>query len=111
MRRKKKSGPPGRAVVTAVLVAAAGGVAVALRRRSGGGVATYDGEMASGGGPHATVLAQETFTCQCGQAFRVSGADRHRVYWLADAAPDDPVLDPTCPECGTELPRTHDVAL
>ena len=119
MRRKTKSKPPGRAVVVAVLVAVAGGVAAVLRRRSGsggGGAASRPARETvdpgdTGGGPQQTELPHETFTCQCGTAFRVSGADRHRVYWLADAAPDDPVLDPTCPECGTELPRTHDVAL
>lgn len=113
MRRKRKSGPPGGVVAVAVLVAAAGGVAVVLRRRSGsgGGARPTVDSGATGGGPHATVLPVETFTCRCGTEFRVSGADRHRVYWLLDAAPDDPVLDPACPECGTELPRTHDVAL
>jgi hypothetical protein len=40
----------------------------------------------------------------CGQAFRISGEGRHRIYWLPDAAPSDPVVDGQCPSCGTPLP-------
>jgi hypothetical protein len=52
----------------------------------------------------------ETYRCDCGQGFRVSGAGRHRVYWLADAAADDPVLSQSCPACDRPLPRETDVA-
>lgn len=44
-----------------------------------------------------------TWTCQCGQEFRVSGRDRHRLYWLPDAKPEDPVLDDRCPSCDRQL--------
>jgi hypothetical protein len=47
----------------------------------------------------------ETFRCDCGQEFRVSGTGRHRVYWLAGAGEDDPVLSPQCPSCDRPLPR------
>jgi hypothetical protein len=52
----------------------------------------------------------ETYRCDCGQGFRVAGAERHRVYWLADAAEDDPVLSQSCPACDRPLPRETDVA-
>jgi hypothetical protein len=52
----------------------------------------------------------ETYRCDCGQSFRVSGAGRHRVYWLADAAEDDPVLSQSCPACDRPLRRETDVA-
>jgi hypothetical protein len=32
------------------------------------------------------------------------------VYWLADAAADDPVLSQSCPACDRPLPRETDVA-
>jgi len=41
--------------------------------------------------------------CACGQAFRVTGAGRHEVFWVAGAAQDDPVLGQTCPSCGRAL--------
>jgi hypothetical protein len=44
-----------------------------------------------------------TWSCQCGQEFRVSGRDRHRLYWLPDAKPEDPVLDDQCPNCERQL--------
>ena len=50
--------------------------------------------------------AQQTWSCECGQSFRVSGAGRHRVFWLPDAAHNDPLLTPVCPSCERPLP-TH----
>jgi hypothetical protein len=44
------------------------------------------------------------FRCACGQEFRVSGADRHQVFWLAGAPEGDPVLGGRCPSCDRELP-------
>jgi hypothetical protein len=44
--------------------------------------------------------------CSCGQAYEVSGTDRHRVYWLDGR----PVLDRDCPSCGTPLPTEHETA-
>ena len=43
-------------------------------------------------------------TCECGQAYRVSGEGRHRVYWLQGASANDPVIGDSCPECDRELP-------
>jgi hypothetical protein len=44
------------------------------------------------------------YTCDCGMEYRVSGTDRHRVYWPADAADDAPVLGDRCVRCDTPLP-------
>ena len=54
--------------------------------------------------PVAEVIEQE-WTCRCGQAYRVSGEGRHRVYWPADAEAKDPVLGGECVSCQTPLPR------
>jgi hypothetical protein len=73
--------------LAAGLAAAAGAVAVRARQRGGG--------------------AAETHTCRCGTVYRVSGTDRHRVYWLLDAAEGDPVLGTACVECEAPLPTGH----
>jgi hypothetical protein len=73
--------------LAAGLAAAAGAVAARVRRRGG--------------------KAAETHTCRCGTVYRVSGTDRHRVYWLLDAAEGDPVLGTTCVECDAPLPAGH----
>jgi hypothetical protein len=48
--------------------------------------------------------------CACGQEYRVAGAGRHRVFWLAGAPDSDPVLGTSCPRCGRELPSHDDQA-
>jgi hypothetical protein len=45
-----------------------------------------------------------TYTCRCGAEYRVSGTDRHRVYWPAGAPDDAPVLGERCVECEAPLP-------
>jgi hypothetical protein len=91
-----------RVLVPALFATAASGVAYALLRlrRGGGRPATGSGD-AGGAGP----AEPQEYRCDCGQAFLVSGAGRHRVYWLPDASPSDPVLSATCPECDRPLPR------
>ena len=42
--------------------------------------------------------------CQCGQRYRVSGMDRHRIYWPAGAREEEPVLAGECANCGRPLP-------
>ena len=49
--------------------------------------------------------AHDSFTCACGQGFRVSGAGRHRIYWTEGADASDPVLAPACPSCERPLPH------
>jgi len=51
--------------------------------------------------------AGNTWSCDCGQSFRVSGQGRHRVFWLADAEASDPVVGTTCPACDRPLPRSR----
>ncbi len=51
-----------------------------------------------------TAAGAVQWTCACGQRFRVSGAGRHRVLWLQDAAPGDPVLGDRCPTCDRVFP-------
>jgi hypothetical protein len=81
------------AAVAATAVAAA---LVRLRR---------PGSAGAPGGRSATAPEPETYRCDCGQEFRVSGSGRHRVYWLAAAPEHDPVLAPQCPSCERPLPH------
>jgi hypothetical protein len=48
--------------------------------------------------------AVQMHTCECGAQYRVSGTDRHRVYWPAAASEQAPVLDDRCVACGAPLP-------
>jgi hypothetical protein len=100
-----------RVVVPALFATAASGVAYALSRLRRGGAARAEpnGSPPAGATTRETADAapaeQQEYRCDCGQAFQVSGAGRHRVYWLPDASPSDPVLSATCPECDRPLPR------
>jgi hypothetical protein len=91
--RRRRS--PRRApwLAAAVVTVAAG--AVVIVRRSHG--ASEDG--------------RRSWSCNCGQAYLVSGIDRHRVYWLPDAGQFEPLLVRECVSCGSELPAGHDAAL
>jgi hypothetical protein len=66
--------------------------------------------MTSAGGLHAREQSadsrepESTYACHCGQRFRISGRDRHRIYWLEGAAQGDPVVSGTCPSCDRVLP-------
>src|SRR3954452_9354091 len=94
-----------RIAVPAVFIAAAGGVAYALLRLRQRGP-----DAPSAPRPLKDGTDSETeYHCDCGQAFRVAGAGRHRVYWLPDAAPADPVVSAECPSCGRPLPREQPV--
>lgn len=48
--------------------------------------------------------AEERYTCACGAEYRMTGAGRHRVFWVLDAPADDPVLEDHCPACGKAWP-------
>jgi hypothetical protein len=48
--------------------------------------------------------AHRRWQCVCGQMYRVSGRDRHRVYWPLEAPPDEPVMDGCCVRCRRPLP-------
>ena len=106
------------ALLTAAVVAAAGGAA-AIRRRRGrtDADATSTGAQTTQPAPvipgppsrdAVTKAVDQTWSCECGQEYRVQGEDRHRIYWLADASVSDPVLESQCPECGRPLPREHE---
>jgi hypothetical protein len=59
------------------------------------------------GDDHAGASAVDTFTCECGQAFRITGRDRHRVLWPEGAGRDEPVLSGRCPACDRPLPGAN----
>ena len=88
--RRKQRSVAARAAAPALGVLA-GGAAVLGRRWS----ARRSGHEAAG---------PELWRCECGQGFRVSGLERHRVFWLEDAPEDDPVLSGRCPSCDRPLP-------
>lgn len=82
----------GLIAVAAALAAALGAVGKRLAGR-------HDSASGTGGGS-----PDQTFTCRCGAEYRVSGTDRHRVYWPAGAQDDAPVLGERCVECEAPLP-------
>src|SRR5215210_455901 len=97
MPRRSSSDPLRRLALLAVAAGLAAAVATAGRRlaqrRGGTGIAVED-----------------TYTCRCGSEYRVSGMDRHRVYWPAGAPDSEPVLGDHCPNCDAPLPAGHETA-
>ena len=79
-----------RLVVLAAAIAVTAGGALLLRRRR----------------RSAPLGRPETWSCECGQSYRVSGTGRHRVYWLEGAAQNDPVISGACPSCDRALPTS-----
>jgi hypothetical protein len=90
-----------RPLARAVAARAASALARLRRPRADGDV---------GDGARSASTEPATYRCGCGQAFRVSGTGRHRVYWLAGAPEDDPMLSPSCPSCDRPLPRDSEPA-
>jgi hypothetical protein len=87
---------PSRMAGLAVAGLLAGAAAALLRRRRG---------PAAAGGPAATAVPGEReWQCACGQAFRIAGVERHRVFWLAGSPKHEPVLGDRCPACDRPLP-------
>ena len=106
VKRKKKNETARRAGLAAVaagLMAAIAGV-LARRRGAGGGGTRRGGRFGRG-------KSGAAYTCECGQAYRVTGVDRHRVYWPEDAEKDEPVMGDTCVSCDRPLPVGHDTAV
>ncbi len=115
-RRKHRTSGPRLAGLVAVLAALAGAAAAVARRRgaasgasSGPSPAREDAGAPPSQEPAAEVV-EDAYTCDCGQEYRVSGEDRHRVYWLKDAEISDPVLGQSCPNCDRPLPHDHPTA-
>lgn len=92
--RRRSSDTARRAGLIAVAVALAAALAAAGARLAG----------RSSGRTHAAPKSPQTYTCRCGATYRVSGIDRHRVYWPAGAPDDKPVLGDSCVECEARLP-------
>jgi hypothetical protein len=94
--RRRSSGTAQRAGLIAVAVALAAALAAARAR-----LADRSSRDAREISPQQR---EQTYTCRCGTTYRVSGTDRHRVYWPAGAPDDKPVLGDACVECGAPLP-------
>jgi hypothetical protein len=75
-------------------------VAAALARRAAPRIRA----RTRGGTRPAAPPGTAAWHCACGQAYRVTGLDRHRVYWLEGADERDAVLGGACPACGRPLP-------
>jgi hypothetical protein len=108
LKRKQKNETArraGLAVVAAGLMAALAGV-LGRRRMTAG-----DGGGGSGLSGRFRRDKRPRYKCDCGQVYRVTGVDRHRVYWPEGAERDEPVLGDTCVRCDRPLPLGHDTAV
>ncbi len=104
-RRRRSPAVPRRlpVLLAALLGLAAAGAALLRRGRAG----STPARPAPGSPPSqepATKAVSQEWTCECGQAYRVSGEGRHRIYWLPDAPVSDPITEGRCASCGRELP-------
>ena len=105
LKRKKKNETARRAGLAAVaagLLAAIAGLA-GRRRKGAAGSEGRSGRFGRDKRPK--------YTCECGQAYRVTGVDRHRVYWPEGADSDEPVMGDTCVACDRPLPAGHDTTV
>lgn len=101
-----------RVKLLALIALVGGALAAVLRRRRSSGSA------ASGSSPTppsppvseapASDVVTETWACECGQEYRVSGEGRHRVYWPAEAPVSDPTISGDCVKCDRPLPDEHE---
>jgi hypothetical protein len=89
---------PGSRVIAGILALAAV-VALAVKRRRRPGLHAASPSHESG---------RREWRCQCGQEYLVTGADRHRIYWLAGADVENPVLGQECVSCGASLPAERE---
>ena len=91
LTRKRRRRPAAVLAVPAALAVTALTGTYLLRRRS------RPATTGAGGSE------RREWRCLCGQELRVAGDGRHRVFWLADAALDDPILGDLCPSCERDL--------
>jgi len=104
--KKKKNETARRAGLAAVAAGLMAAIAGVLGRRRG--AASGDGSRRGG---RFRREKHPTYECECGQAYRVTGVDRHRVYWPEGADTAEPVLGDTCVSCDRPLPAGHDTAV
>ena len=113
--RSRRRRAPFAVAGAAVVAALAAGLVARARRGRGASAASQTPERPpTVPGPPSQEPAAEaverTWSCECGQEYRVRGEDRHRVYWLPDAAIADPLLTMECVACERPLPREHEPA-
>lgn len=106
--RRKKSSLPRRAGLLAIAAALSAAVAAAAGTRLG-----RRRTVAPGTKRDLRRFQRDAagYTCECGQKYKVTGVDRHRVYWPAGAGEDQPVLGTQCVACERPLPAGHDTAV
>ena len=102
LKRKKKNDTARRAGLAAVAAGLMAAIAGVLGRRR---LTSGDGDRRGG---RFRRDKRPKYKCECGQAYRVTGVDRHRVYWPEGAERDEPVLGDTCVNCDRPLPAGHD---
>jgi hypothetical protein len=93
-----------RAGLLGVLGAAAAALVAVRTRRAAG---HSQPSVSRGADRTGDTSSSETYSCECGAGYRVSGTDRHRVFWPAGAPEDAPVLGDQCVECGAPLPSSR----
>jgi len=108
LKRNKKDERIRRAGLLAVAAALAAGIAGVLGRRRAAGSGSATTQRLTG---RFRRDKRPRYTCECGQAYRVTGVDRHRVYWPEGAEREEPVLGDACVRCERPLPTGHDSAV
>ena len=109
-KRNETARRAGLAAVAAGLLAAIAGV-LGRQRRSGGDAGDAETGARSRLPGRFRRDKRPRYACECGQAYRVTGVDRHRVYWPEGAEKSEPVLGDTCIACDRALPAGHDTAV
>ncbi len=88
----------------ALVLGGAGAAAVWFRRRSAVQDAAKPEPRDVSPDDPAEKIVDRSWSCECGQSYRITGEGRHRVYWRSDASVADPVIDGTCTSCERPLP-------
>jgi hypothetical protein len=96
--------PKTRRPAPLVLLAAGGAGLAAVGLLAGRRVARVAGPAIDRARGTSSAPTHETWACQCGQEYRVSGRGRHRIYWPEGASESDPLLAPVCVNCERPLP-------
>jgi hypothetical protein len=105
MRRRKSS--KRRAGWLAAAVAGAAALAAAGIRLAKRGASPSPSPRDDRPVEPSPAAAETTYICgECGAEYRVSGTDRHRIYWPAGAPEDEPVMGDRCVSCDAPLPTT-----